>query len=604
MATREIRLGSLTLQPGRQLLGNGGPLPLSRKPLHILSVLAQAGGSLVTKDELMEAVWPGQIVEESALHVHVVALRKALGAEAGRLKTVHGFGYRLELPEGAAAAADGEPVQRSVAVLPFANLTGDPAKDFYGEGLAEELINVLSRVGGLAVSSRTSSFAYHARGTDIREIARQLGVAAVVEGSVREGSDRIRLTVQLIDGATGFHIWSSNFDHDAGDLLDLQDDLARSVAAALGRELGQGTPSTNSAEAMRLYLQARSVATRLSGDALGRSEALHREALALDPDFAAAHAGLAGTLLVAITSGVLPYDRRAEARREAERAVALDPALGGARALLACLEAMQGDWVAAERLFVEALARDEADPLVHEAFAHFVLMPTGMHRRAQHHAERVLALSPARPQSSLLCAMCAMFRGDVRGAGEYLELTSLLGLSEHYPPLRALEAYCLVMQGQAEQAGAKIASTLPQVARDAGGEEIVACVYRVFGGSGDPIASSTALTALFERCRSEEEFWRHSILPSLMFGWQALLGALNRCFETLEAVVERRRSIQHVAVTVVNSLWLPPLLAIRADPRFQMIARDLGLMDYWEKVGPPDGYALTDGRIVPAAPTE
>src|SRR5689334_12776075 len=106
MVTREIPLGTLTLQPGRQLLADGAPVHLSRKPLDILSLLANAEGQLVTKDELIDAIWPGQVVEEGALHVHLVALRKALGAEAGRLKTVHGFGYRLDA-SGAATAHSG-----------------------------------------------------------------------------------------------------------------------------------------------------------------------------------------------------------------------------------------------------------------------------------------------------------------------------------------------------------------------------------------------------------------------------------------------------------------------------------------------------------------
>lgn len=599
MDVPEIRLGSLTLQPGRQLLANGTPVPLSRKPLEILTVLANARGELVTKDELMKAVWPRQVVEESAIHVHVVALRKALGADAVRLKTVHGFGYRLEGCEAdtGASAPPARSRQASIAVLPFANLTGDPSKAYLAEGVAEELITTLSHAGGLKVSSRTSSFAYRDRALDVREIGRQLGVGAIVEGSLRAGDGRIRLTVQLIDAGTGFHLWSGNFDRSLTDLLELQDELAHSVAAALGRELKRGARGTGSAEAMRLLLQARAMASRLSGDGLAGAQTLLRRAIALDPSFAGAHEGLAGALLLAISAGETGHEAREEARREAERALAIDAALPVARYIIACLDAMQGDWLEAERHFIQALEQNAADPLLHEAFANFVLFPTGSIERASKHADRSLELAPARTVPHLLLALCEVTRGDITAAARALETATMLGVSEQLSSYRALRAYILVLEGRADEAGAEVAAALPGGVRAAGGK-IVKTVYRAFGGLDDPAEASTLLSALFDGCRSTEAFWRDPALLGIVFGGQAALGSLNEAYRVTGSILDRWRKTRHLATPILNSIWLPTVAPFRADPRFQGFVEALGMLEYWAEAGPPDGYTLVDGRLV------
>jgi TolB-like protein len=601
MATREILLGTMTLQPGRQLLSAGGPIALSRKPLAILSTLAEARGELVTKDELMRAVWPNQVVEESALHVHIVALRKVLGAEAGRLKTVHGFGYRLEVPVQEEAPNHG-PAQTSpsaIAVLPFANLTGDPARDYFADGMAEELLAALSRVAGLKVPSRTSSFAYRNRAVDIREIGAQLGVSAVVEGSVRVGDDRIRLTIQLIDAATGFHIWSENFDRAVGDLLALQDELAHAVAAALGRELKRGAPATTSAEAMALLLQARAVAGRLTDEGFLRAAALLREAIALDPGFAAAHESLAGVLLMGISAGTLPHQLRDEARRGAEHALALDPDLPIALGLVGCVEALAGNWSAAEENFQAAFCRDEAEPRLHEAFTHYVLLPTGQLRRARRHAERAQALAPARARSSFLAALCAAMRGDVRAASDLLDMAVLLGIAQDSPSFRKIHAYCLAAAGRFEEAGAEVAASLPAFARAAGGEAVVASVYGLFTGGGDPAVVRRQIIELFEACRDSPDFLEEASLPSNMFGWLAFLGALDEAYRIVEAVVERSRATGYFSAPVLAGIWFPLMAAFRSDARFQVLVGELGMPDYWARVGPPDGYVVQAGRLIP-----
>jgi TolB-like protein len=233
MQLTEIQIGRFTLEPFRQLLLNGKPIVLGRKAVSILSVLAQADGAPVTKGELMEAVWPGLIVEENAIQVHIGALRRALGGSGAGLITIRGLGYRLDVSATENSNSDDASANNSVAVLNFVNMTGDPNLDHLGEGLVEELINRLSSYPNLKVPSRTSSFAYRDRHIDARQISSELGVAFLIEGSVRVSGDIMRVTAQLISSQDGNHIWSDNFDHEIGDLLDLQHELACSITDAV-----------------------------------------------------------------------------------------------------------------------------------------------------------------------------------------------------------------------------------------------------------------------------------------------------------------------------------------------------------------------------------
>ena len=235
MEQPEVPLGRHSLLPFRQLSVDGHPVRLGNKALQILSTLAAAKGQLVTMGDLMNTVWSGLTVEDNAVQVHVAALRKALGTDANLLVTVRGLGYRLEAGCLNSPPLNGLKQLNSIAVLAFENMTGNPQMDYLGDGMAEELINALSRTGGLTVSSRTSSFAYKYRTVDARDICEQLGVDAMVEGSVRIAGQLTRVTAQLISAEDGVHIWSKNFDHEFSDLFELQSDITDSIVRSLQR---------------------------------------------------------------------------------------------------------------------------------------------------------------------------------------------------------------------------------------------------------------------------------------------------------------------------------------------------------------------------------
>ena len=197
----------------------------------------------------MARLWPGRIVEEGNLHVHVSALRKSLdehGEGHSFVVTVPGRGYRLagltglrsaQLAEGSLPPQLPLPDKPSIAVLPFANLSGDLEQEYFADGMVEEIITALSRIRWLFVIARNSSFTYKGQAVDVKRVGRELGVRYVLEGSVRKSGTRVRITTQLIDATNGAHLWADHFDGSLEDVLDLQDQVAIRVAAVIEPEL-------------------------------------------------------------------------------------------------------------------------------------------------------------------------------------------------------------------------------------------------------------------------------------------------------------------------------------------------------------------------------
>jgi TolB-like protein/Tfp pilus assembly protein PilF len=236
----------------------------------------------------------------------------------------------IATPSGDVTPASADP--RSVAVLPFVNMSGDPENEYFSDGLTEELLNVLAQVDGLRVAARTSSFRFKGHAGDMAEIARQLKVGHLLEGSVRRAGDRVRITAQLINPADGFHLWSQTYDRQLTDIFAIQDDIAAEVARALRAQLLGETmpavarPSTGDLEAYTAYLRGKQELRGTGYAAYERADAAFRSALALDPDFAAAHAALAETWRRRANWGIVTWpEAREHIRDGVARALALDP---------------------------------------------------------------------------------------------------------------------------------------------------------------------------------------------------------------------------------------------------------------------------------------
>jgi len=302
--TNEINFGRFCLDLARGgLLRDGKPVPLGNRALDILVVLASANGEIVTKDQLMAQVWPGRVVEENNIQVHVSALRKALddGSNTGScVVTVPGRGYRLVgTPSPASAdraAAEAVPEaaeQPSIAVLPFQNMSDDPDQDHFADGIVEDIITGLSRFQWLSVVARNSSFAYRGRAIDVRQIGRELGARFILEGSVRKTADRIRITAQLIDTATGTHVWADRFDGGLEHAFDLQDQVTASVVGAIEpavlRVESQRATRKPAATAWEHVAQGIAAQRRLTREANAEALQSFQQAIQLDPNLAAAY---------------------------------------------------------------------------------------------------------------------------------------------------------------------------------------------------------------------------------------------------------------------------------------------------------------------------
>jgi TolB-like protein/Flp pilus assembly protein TadD len=287
------------------------------------------------------------------------AVMKALAkSPAERFQTTAEFGQAL-LADGGSEPGT---TTRSIAVLPFVNMGGDPEDEYLSDGIAEEIINALTRIPGLAVASRTSAFAFRDEATDMREIGRRLNVGALLEGSVRRAGDRLRITVQLINVRDGYHLWSERYDRLMEDVFAIQDEIADNVVRALrvilsdtDREALRKVP-TSSVEAHELYLRGRQFFHRYQKKSFEFARQMFARAIQIDPDFALAHAGLAESCAsLAHLYGQTGPETLVEAERSSHRALAIDPELPEGHAALGFTLWQLGQLDEAEKEFETAL---------------------------------------------------------------------------------------------------------------------------------------------------------------------------------------------------------------------------------------------------------
>ncbi len=315
--------GPFVLLPGRELRRGGEPVALGQRALTMLETMATARGEIVTKEEILARVWPGLTVEEGNITVQVAALRKELGRRPGGeewIVTVPRVGYRLLHDPPEPSSSPQESGRPSIAVLPFANLSGDPSRDYFADGIVEDLITALSRFKSFAVVSRYSSFAYRNRSTDIREVARELGVRYLLEGSVRLAGERVRVTVQLVDAASGTHLWASHFDGELVQLFDFQDRITESVVGLVEPQLRRAEIERarnrwpQNPQAYDHFLRALPLfVSREPADYLTALGHLER-AIALQPDYAPALAYASWSLARYGTVAMLSLDAEQAAR--------------------------------------------------------------------------------------------------------------------------------------------------------------------------------------------------------------------------------------------------------------------------------------------------
>jgi TolB-like protein/class 3 adenylate cyclase/Flp pilus assembly protein TadD len=298
-----------------------------------------------------------QAVRQHRAHVRwaeVAAALLVLGAIG-----VAGFYFLRRPGQSVSAVAD-----NSIAVLPFVNMSEEKANEYFSDGISEELLNLLSKIPQLKVAARTSSFSFKGKGVEIPEIARQLHVANVLEGSVRRSGDQLRITAQLIRAAEGYHLWSETYDRKMDDIFKIQDEIAGEVVKELKVKLLGAAPKvrTTDPKAYALFLQARELGRQNNPEAFTKSDALYRQVLEIDPRYAPAWNELASNFYNKANMGVLSnQEGYARAREAAEKALAIDPNFAPAHARLGRIADADNDLAGAARHYQRALALDPTD---------------------------------------------------------------------------------------------------------------------------------------------------------------------------------------------------------------------------------------------------
>jgi serine/threonine protein kinase/tetratricopeptide (TPR) repeat protein len=472
------------------------------------------------------------------------------------------------------AAPDRDPQQAetpSIAILPFVDMSPEKNQEFFCEGIAEELIHALARIRGLRVVARTSAFALSDKGLDVREIGRILNVGAVLEGSVRAAGNRLRITAQLINVADGFHLWSERFDRDAGDIFAIQDELSLSIVEHLKVTLHVGERdalrqrSTGDHEAYNLYLKGLYFLARPRPDLLQIALRCFQDALARDPGFAKAHAGIATVYaMLGNFNFAPPTEAWPKARAAVEKALALDDRLPEAHGIAASVAFWyEWDWIAAEASYNRILALNPGDAFTHGDHAWF-LLNRRRYEEALHEIRRAIDLDPLMPlfygwSVGLHCA-AGRYEDALRDFERAKEMDPTLGL----PYFHAGVTYFLM--GMAEKAIETLQRGM-EIAPHPGWAEGMISMIRIRQGSRDDARH------ILERMIAQ----RSRVNVSCMaLAWStAASGDLDGAFGWVERAVEQRDTL--VGFVHIYTPLLAPEFA--SDPRYGALLEQLKLAD-------------------------
>lgn len=642
--------GSFRLDPlKRRLMRDGEPVRLTPKALELLLVLVEADGRTVEKDELLEKVWAGTIVEENNLNQNITALRKSLGdsrQDSQYIATIPGIGYRfvadvkkvdvvtVRLDEGGMGRrGDGEtgrrgeaemrsvdfplpaspshpvspspglPVRRSfrwryalliliplvaiaavafllytrqkppavtsIMVLPLTNLSGDPEQEYFADGITDALIGDLAKIGGLQVISRTSSMHYKGTKKSLPEIAREINVDAVVEGTVQRSGDRVVIRAQLIHAATDRHLWVRDYSREMRDVLDLQSEIAQAIAREVQIKM---TPAEQARftsrhpvrpKAFDDYLQGRFLYwNRRTPDNLNKAIELFHSAIKEDPNFAQAHVGLAdsysaiGTVQV---GAIPPMEARQLAEQAATKALAIDPTLAEAHTALGNVKHYNWDWTGAEQYFKRALELNQNYANAHNFYAGF-LMSRGRTDEAIAASNRARELDPF---SLSISAQRGFLLENARRYDEAIaQLRSVIEMDPNHYSAYWMLGHTYAANKQFDEAIAASQKAVDLSGRTPGALGILGLAY---GLAGRKAEANKVLDELLKLNKTRY------VTPAAFVNVYIGLGDKDKAFEWLEKAFQERSN--YVAYLKVFPIADP----LRSDPRFSDLLRRVGL---------------------------
>jgi TolB-like protein/DNA-binding winged helix-turn-helix (wHTH) protein/Tfp pilus assembly protein PilF len=595
----------------RVLWRDGVELPLTLKAAEILLALLENSGHVVEKNTLLARVWPGTFVEESTLAQNILTLRKTLGRQSDKgeyIRTVPRRGYRFDSPVSIngeaiavapAVAPEKLPVSSSssmgyrlligiatlvvlivaalvalwfrakptsrvaetrmrLAVLPFANLSGDASQDYLSEGLTEEMITQIGSLDPdrLTVIARTSAMAYRNSSRSAHEIGRELKVDFLLEGSVRRGQDRIRVSTQLIRASDESSLWTANYDRELRDILTLEGDVSRSVASQIRLHLSSKQASRLEearpvdAQAYELYLKGRHFWNRRTPETIDKAIQLLQQAIARDPSYARAHAALADCYVIEpiYRESELETDSLKLAQAEANRALELDPSLGEAHATIAYSYFYEWDFPAAEAEFQKSIRLTPRYATAHQWYAEYLRM-MGRQQDAIAESDRALEIDPLSPIINVEAALPYYYLGQNDKAAA--QLLRIIDLDPYFASAHG--HLCQVYDSSGQYRRALQECLAAKALGDANWiEESLGCAYV---HNGQP-----------EKAR---EILRRTHSSTVYVALGDKEGALSE----LEQSLARREP------TLVGLKVDQHLAAIRDEPRFQNMLRRMGFPD-------------------------
>ncbi|MCK4409512.1 MAG: protein kinase, partial [Candidatus Eisenbacteria sp.] len=447
----------------------------------------------------------------------------------------------------------------SIAVLPFTNLSADPEQEYFCDGMAEEIINSLAQLDGLRIVARTSSFAFKGKNEDIREMGRQLGVETLLEGSVRRAGNRLRVTTQLINVADGCHLWSERFDREMEDVFAIQDEISLAVTDALKvKLLGEEKKKvvkrhTENFKAYRAYLKGRYHWFIRSSSDIEKAIEYLKEAVAIDPEYALAYAGLADCYgVLSIYRPVAPEEIYPKAKAAAMKALELDDSLSEAHAALACImDNYEWDGVGAEREIERAIALNPGYATAYQWKAEGLITQGRFD-------EAVEVMNRARELDPLSLFMNARVGMALYYARRYDEAKDILETTLEVDPSFAQARYFLSLVYSMEGRYGEAIEMIPE-------ESFRAWVAVLHALNGDTDSAHEVMNDVLSR-GSGGYAW-----PSVRASFCFALGDIDGCFEWLERAVEEKDPRLH------NMMRSPFTDSLRDDPRFNAILAKMGL---------------------------
>ena len=625
-----IKIGAWTATRSQNLLENETQsVKIEPRAMDVLVFLAEHAGQVVSVEDLIASVWKGVAVGDTSVYVAIKQLRGALddpGQLTSHIETIPKRGYRLTVPVEYAAPAVAPVVASmpasaalltrrwprrwstaaallpalvigllilaprggsssrdvSIVVLPFANLSEDPQQEYFVDGLTDEIRSVLTRVRGLRLIGRTASFAFKDRHPDLATIREALGARYAVEGSVRKTGNRVRVAAQLIDAQTGRQLWSETYDRTLGDTFIVEDEVARSVANALQVTLRVGERArlpgmTQNAAAYEQYLRGGALYLQFRPDSHRLAIEHLQRAVALDPAFADAWAGLRN---IYATSEVYAPGRAAEWERKGadalDQARALTPDSPAVLVQTSMDLIRRGNWLAAAVVHQRAVEMYERHGIDAEAAAArgFLLVTVGKGTEAVDAFERARAADPSTTTYAFGLATAHLVAGDASAALVEIDgARQLIGFETRFPAVGLVAA---LTTGERAEIRNRVA-LLPESDR---ARPLSRTLARYLDHRTAASAEIRHLAGASTDARDK----------SILAAWAAYYGEPDLALQLLTEPSRQR--------AITSALWGPLMRDARSLPRFGDLVRSIGIVDYWHAYGFPDSCRPIGGADV------